>query len=93
VIYPSIEGNFVSKADSELIEKLELLLDVRAVARLFEVSTRTIWRWVDEEVLPRPYVWHCGEMTRWSLSQVRGLVPKYKGGRPHTYVPLRGWDC
>ena len=56
-----------------------VLLDVKAVAALFQSSPATIWRRVNDGTLPRPV--HIGGMTRWARDEIDAVIDRAKAAR------------
>ena len=56
-----------------------VLLDVKAVAALFQSSPATIWRRVNDGTIPRPI--HIGGMTRWARDEIDAVIDRAKGER------------
>ncbi len=55
------------------------LLDVKAVAALFQASPSTIWRRVNDRTLPRPV--RIGGMTRWARDEIDAVIDRAKRAR------------
>ena len=55
------------------------LLDVKAVAALFQSSPATIWRRVNDGILPRPV--RIGGMTRWARDEIDAVIDRAKRTR------------
>ena len=55
------------------------LLDVKAVAALFQASPSTIWRRVNDNTLPRPV--RIGGMTRWARDEIDAVIDRAKRAR------------
>ncbi len=55
------------------------LLDVKAVAALFQSSPATIWRRVNDGTLPRPV--RIGGMTRWARDEIDAVIENAKRTR------------
>ena len=55
------------------------LLDVKAVAALFQSSPATIWRRVNDNTLPRPV--RIGGMTRWARDEIDAVIDRAKAAR------------
>jgi predicted DNA-binding transcriptional regulator AlpA len=53
--------------------KVETLLKVKEVARIFSVCTRTVWRWVSIGRMPEPYHLAPG-VKRWKRSEIESVV-------------------
>jgi predicted DNA-binding transcriptional regulator AlpA len=50
-------------------------LDIRVVAELFNAGESTVWRWVQEEIFPKPV--RIGlKWTRWQVSDIRDHMKK-----------------
>ena len=49
-----------------------VLLDVKAVAALFQSSPATIWRRVKDGTLPQPI--RIGGLTRWSRAEIEAVI-------------------
>ena len=58
------------------------LLDVKAVAALFQSSPATIWRRVNDGTLPQPV--RIGGMTRWARDEVDAVIERAKTARVET---------
>ena len=56
-----------------------VLLDVKAVAALFQSSPATIWRRVNDGTLPRPV--RIGGMTRWARDEIDAVIDRAKAAR------------
>ncbi len=56
-----------------------LLLDVKAVAALFQSSPATIWRRVNDGTLPQPV--RIGGMTRWARDEIDAVIDRAKRAR------------
>ena len=56
-----------------------LLLDVKALAALFQASPATIWRRVNDGTLPQPV--RIGGMTRWARDEIDTVIDSAKGER------------
>ena len=56
-----------------------ILLDVKAVAALFQSSPATIWRRVNDGTMPRPV--RIGGMTRWARDEIDAVIDRAKGER------------
>ena len=56
-----------------------VLLDVKAVAALFQSSPATIWRRVNDGTMPRPV--RIGGMTRWARDEIDGVIDRAKLAR------------
>ena len=56
-----------------------VLLDVKAVAALFQSSPATIWRRVNDGTLPRPI--RIGGMTRWARDEIDAVIDRAKAVR------------
>jgi len=52
------------------------LLDVKAVAALFQSSPATIWRRVNDGTLPQPV--RIGGMTRWARDEIDAVIDRAK---------------
>ena len=52
------------------------LLDVKAVAALFQSSPAIIWRRVNDGTIPRPV--RIGGMTRWARDEIDGVIDRAK---------------
>ncbi len=55
------------------------LLDVKAVAALFQASPSTIWRRVNDGTMPRPV--RIGGMTRWARDEIDAVIARAKRAR------------
>ena len=55
------------------------LLDVKAVAALFQASPSTIWRRVNDGTMPRPV--RIGGMTRWARDEIDAVIDRAKRAR------------
>ncbi len=55
------------------------LLDVKAVAALFQSSPATIWRRVNDGAMPRPV--RIGGMTRWARDEIDAVIDRAKRAR------------
>ncbi len=55
------------------------LLDVKAVAALFQSSPATIWRRVNDGTLPRPV--RISGMTRWARDEIDAVIDSAKAAR------------
>ncbi len=55
------------------------LLDVKAVAALFQASPSTIWRRVNDGTMPRPI--RIGGMTRWARDEIDAVIDRAKRAR------------
>ena len=55
------------------------LLDVKAVAALFQSSPATIWRRANDGTLPRPV--RIGGMTRWARDEIDAVIENAKRTR------------
>jgi predicted DNA-binding transcriptional regulator AlpA len=55
------------------------LLDVKAVAALFQSSPATIWRRVNDGTMPRPV--RIGGMTRWVRGEIDAVIDRAKAVR------------
>ncbi len=55
------------------------LLDVKAVAALFQSSPATIWRRVNDGTIPRPV--RIGGMTRWARDEIDAVIERAKAER------------
>jgi len=55
------------------------LLDVKAVAALFQASPSTIWRRVNDKTLPPPI--RIGGMTRWARDEIDAVIDRAKRDR------------
>ena len=53
-----------------------VLLDVKAVAALFQSSPATIWRRVNDGTMPRPV--RIGGMTRWVRDEIDAVIDRAK---------------
>ena len=56
-----------------------ILLDVKAVAALFQASPSTIWRRVNDGTMPRPI--QIGGMTRWARDEIDAVIDRAKRTR------------
>ncbi len=56
-----------------------VLLDVKAVAALFQSSPATIWRRVNDGTMPRPV--KIGGLTRWARDEIDAVIDRAKGER------------
>ena len=56
-----------------------VLLDVKALAALFQASPSTIWRRVNDGTLPRPV--RIGGMTRWARDEIDAVIDCAKDQR------------
>ncbi len=56
-----------------------VLLDVKAVAALFQSSPATIWRRVNDGTMPRPV--RIGGMTRWARDEIDTMIDRAKRNR------------
>ena len=56
-----------------------VLLDVKAVAALFQSSPATIWRRVNDGTIPRPV--RIGGMTRWARDEIDAVIDRAKAVR------------
>ena len=56
-----------------------VLLDVKAVAALFQASPSTIWRRVNDGTIPRPV--RIGGMTRWARDEIGAVIDRAKRNR------------
>ena len=56
-----------------------VLLDVKAVAALFQSSPATIWRRVNDGTMPTPI--RIGGMTRWARDEIDAMIELAKRGR------------
>ena len=56
-----------------------MLLDVKAVAALFQSSPATIWRRVNDGTMPRPV--RIGGMTRWARDEIDAVIGRAKAVR------------
>ncbi len=70
-----------------------VLLDVRAVAALFQASPSTIWRRVNDGTMPHPI--RISGMTRWARDEIDAVIDSAKrdrdeaGGNYEHSSPLR----
>ena len=55
------------------------LLDVKAVAALFQSSPATIWRRVNDGTMPHPI--RIGGMTRWARDEIDAVIERAKAVR------------
>ncbi len=55
------------------------LLDVKAVAALFQSSPATIWRRVNDGTIPHPV--RIGGMTRWARDEIDAVIDRAKRAR------------
>ncbi len=55
------------------------LLDVKAVAALFQSSPATIWRRVNDGTLPQPV--RISGMTRWARDEIDAVIDRAKAAR------------
>jgi len=55
------------------------LLDVKAVAALFQSSPAIIWRRVNDGTMPRPI--RIGGMTRWARDEIDAVIARAKRAR------------
>lgn len=57
-----------------------VLIDAEALARMMDVSERTLWRWVSRGELPQPL--RIGGSTRWRLAEINDWIERgCPGGR------------
>jgi len=62
-----------------------VLLDVKAVAALFQSSPATIWRRVNDGTIPQPI--RIGGMTRWARDEIDAVIERAKAARDSTPTP------
>jgi len=55
------------------------LLDVKAVAAMFQASPATIWRRVNDGTMPCPV--RIGGMTRWARDEIDAVIDSAKAAR------------
>ncbi len=56
-----------------------VLLDVKAVAAMFQASPSTIWRRVNDGTMPGPV--RIGGMTRWPRDEIDAVIDSAKRNR------------
>lgn len=58
--------------------RLPHMIDVREVASILSISTRSVWRLVATEEFPQPA--RFGRSARWRLSDVEAWIDRRSGG-------------
>jgi prophage regulatory protein len=58
-------------------DRLGTFLTAEAIAEKLGVSTRTLWRWIQEKIFPKPI--KIGRSTRWLESDVVAYIDRLRG--------------
>lgn len=56
--------------------RTDLLLTAKDVADVLSVSTRTVWRWVDQRIIPQPI--KLNKLARWRASEIQAHIDNLK---------------
>jgi predicted DNA-binding transcriptional regulator AlpA len=68
-----MSSHYVSAAHNS-VRPLDQLLRVSQVAKHLGVSTRTVWRMRDQQIIPPPVL--IGSMTRWRRSDISTYIQR-----------------